>query len=182
MVAGALAGCGGADSPSATVTETVTSGPPAATSSAETAAAPTGSLPVSSEPSDVSALTVTDIRVGAHDTFDRVVVEFGGSGVPGYDIRFTDDPRKDGSGTPVTIPGRSVIQVVINGVGYPFDTGVAEFDGPNPVPGAGSITEVAWGGVFEGQSRLFVGADAAEPAVRVSTLQSPTRLVLDVGR
>ena len=170
------------------------------TVSADEATAPTGtaidetpsaSAPAGSVPSDRlpltappvgASLTITDIRVGEHRGFDRVVVEFHGTGTPGYDLRFTDDPRQDGSGAPVAVPGRSVIQMVINGVTYPTESGVPEYAGPNPVPGVGQITEVNKSSVFEGQARLFVGVDADEPAVRVSTLTSPTRLVLDIAR
>lgn len=189
----ALTACGDAEpsspptrtTPVTTVTVTDEQGSPTPTtqntSPTPTAeAVPTARLPLSA-PAVGAALTVTDIRVGAHSGYDRVVVEFGGKGTPGYDLRFTDDPRQDGSGDPVSVPGRSVIQLVINGVRYPGDTGIPEFTGPKPVPGLGQVTQVNWFGVFEGQQRLFVGVDADQPAVRVSTLTGPTRLVLDIA-
>ncbi|MCK0439117.1 hypothetical protein MUG78_06460 [Gordonia alkaliphila] len=204
VAAAVLTGCGDdADSSSSTtssqsvvsvtVTETAspTNGGPA--NDASTAQTPnpqtqtsqspiTGTLPVQHDASTNARLTVTDVRVGGHDGFDRVVFEFGGVGTPGWRVQFTDDPRQDGSGDPVIVPGRAVIAVTLIGVGYPGDTGVAEYSGPNPVAGVGGITQVNLEGVFEGQQLAFIGVSAAQPAVAVSALSSPTRLVIDIAR
>lgn len=149
---------------------------------AVTSAPQSAGLPISEQHSGNAALTVTDLRTGAHADFDRVVFEFGGTGTPGYRIDYTDDPRQDGSGAPVAVPGRSVIQVVITGVGYPDDTGVREYSGPNPVPGTGQVTQARIASTFEGQTLAFIGVDAERPPVRVMTLDGPTRLVIDVLR
>lgn len=141
---------------------------------------PTGPLPVSIAASEGARLSVTRVRLGEHPGFDRVVFDLGGMGSPGANVSFTDDPRLDGSGERVAMTGRSVIQVVITGVGYPGDTGVGAFTGR--VGGVGGITGVQVGGPFEGQVLAYIGVDAENPGVRVSTVASPTRLVVDIAR
>ncbi len=141
---------------------------------------PTGSLPVSQAASADARLSVTGARVGEHPGYDRVVFDFAGTGTPGWTVRFTDDPRRDGSGEPVSIPGTSIIEVVLTGLGYPDDTGHPAFVGV--VDGVGGLTRVDVGGVFEGQALAFIGTNATNPGVRVSALSSPTRLVVDIAR
>ena len=75
---------------------------------------------------------MTDIRVGRHDGFDRVVIEVGGTGIPGWDARYVDDPRSQGSGDPVEVDGAAVLQVGVTGIGLPTDTGVPGYAGTVP--------------------------------------------------
>lgn len=141
---------------------------------------PTGTLPATRAPSAGAQLTVTQVRTGAHEGFDRVVFEFAGTGTPGWRIDYTDLPTEAGSGHPVELPGAGVISVALTGVGYPFDTGRTPFTGT--VPGAGGITQVQVGGPFEGEVLAFVGTATPRPAVTVSSLTAPTRVVLDIAR
>ncbi len=186
-----VAGCGGADAPSVSTTMTtivtpsdpVTAEPTESTATVtETTtrtAAPTGTLPTEQAPSHDAQLSVTGVRIGQHDGFDRVVFDLAGTGTPGWLVRFTDDPRRDGSGEPVEIDGRRVIEVIITGIGYPGDTGAAPFIGV--VDGQGGITAVDVAGPFEGQAVAFIGSAAENPGVRVSALSTPTRLVVDIA-
>lgn len=164
-----------AESATSTVTDTVT------TSSQPQLPVPTEKLPQQQDASGAK-LSITEVRVAEHPGFDRVVFEFGGTGTPGWDVDFTTDPRREGSGEPIDILGESVIRVTINGAGYPDDVGVPSYDGPNPVAGVGGVTQVVVEGPFEGQSVSFIGVNANDPNVRVSALSSPTRLVLDIAR
>ncbi|GAC58053.1 hypothetical protein GOHSU_29_00360 [Gordonia hirsuta DSM 44140 = NBRC 16056] len=178
------------DGPTVTVTDQVTDtvtapgsdepSSPEAMTSPPAASVPTGTLPTSHAPSTGAQLTVTEVRTGAHEGFDRVVFEFAGRGTPGWRIDYTDRPAEAGSGHPVELPGSGVISVALTGVGYPFDTGRTPFTGT--VPGAGEITRVQVGGPFEGEVLAFVGTAAVRPAVTVSALTSPTRVVLDIAR
>jgi hypothetical protein len=125
--------------------------------------------------------TVRDIRTGRQDGFDRVVFELGGTGTPGWDVRYVDAPTSQASGAPVEVAGAAALQVAITGVGLPADTGVAEFAGPNPLPGSGTrtVTEVVFDTTFEGTTTAFVGTTAQTP-FRVYVLSDPTRVVLEV--
>lgn len=132
------------------------------------------------EPTDAASLTVTDVRVGAHDGFDRVVYEFDGSGTPGWTVRYVDAAVQDGSGATLDVPGLTILEVSLTGTGYPFDTGVEPYEGANPLPGTGAVTEVRMATVFEGITQSFIGlADPARPAT-VSLLTDPVRVVVDI--
>jgi len=130
-------------------------------------------------------LVLRDVRVGTHDGFDRVVVEFEGSGTPGWGAEYVTTPRADGSGKVVDVSGDSYLAVSISGVtirqGYPrtpadFFHGARHFA---PADG-GAIEDVSVGGVFEGYSQLFLGIDGEKVPFRVFALANPPRLVVDV--
>jgi hypothetical protein len=200
VLAGAavLTGCGGGDDPAPAA-----SGTSAATTS--TSAEPSSSAPADggdtagdggtdappfpanteadvADPSSDALVSVTDVRVGRHDGFDRVVFEVGGTGAPGWDVRYVDTPASQGSGDPVDVEGSDVLQVTLTGVGYPYDTGVDEFPVGDRVSAADSqsVTEVVFDGTFEGQSVAFVGTTAQTP-FRVYLLEDPVRVVVEVA-
>jgi hypothetical protein len=135
----------------------------------------------SSAASADASVTVTDIRTGRHDGYDRVVFELGGKGTPGWDVAYVDQPASQGSGDPVDVAGDAALQVTITGAGYPYDTGVEEFSGPKPLPGSATktVTEVVFDATFEGTTVAFVGTTAKAP-FRVYALSNPTRVVLEV--
>ena len=128
-----------------------------------------------------SLVTVTDIRTGEHEGYDRVVFEVDGEGTPGWDVRYVDAPTQQGSGNPVEVAGAAVLEVTVTGVGYPFDTGVDQFEPGGPVAGPGTgVTEVVLGPTFEGTTQAFVGTTGESP-FRVYLLEGPTRIVVEVA-
>ncbi|MGA4778625.1 AMIN-like domain-containing (lipo)protein [Cellulosimicrobium sp. AB352] len=143
---------------------------------------PANTDPDTQDPSADAALTVTDVRVGHHDGFDRVVLELGGTGTPGWRVEYVDQPTDDGKGDVVAVDGDAYLQVMISGSGYPMDTGVEEYAGPNPVRAGddGEVEEVLLRGVFEGYTQAFVGVDDERRPFRVFSLEDPTRVVVDV--
>jgi hypothetical protein len=143
---------------------------------------PADTEPDLAEPSEGAMLTVTDIRVGQHDGYDRAVLELGGTGTPGWRVEYVDQPVGDGKGDAVDVDGDAYLQVMISGSGYPMDTGVEEYSEPNPVEaGDGSeISEVLLLGVFEGYTQAFVGVDGEQRPFRVFALEDPARVVVDV--
>ncbi|SNR81793.1 hypothetical protein SAMN04488107_0023 [Geodermatophilus saharensis] len=143
---------------------------------------PAGTSPDTAEASADARVTVTDVRTSRHDGFDRVVLEVGGTGTPGWDVRYVDAAASQGSGEPVEVAGAAVLQVTVTGAGYPFDTGVEEFAGPDPLPGQGTanVTEVVFDATFEGTTVAFVGTRAEAP-FRVYLLQDPARVVVEVA-
>ncbi|TFV67234.1 UNVERIFIED_ORG: hypothetical protein E4P37_03495 [Bacillus sp. AZ43] len=142
---------------------------------------PSGTDAVTSEASADAAVTVGEIRVGAHDGYDRVVLELGGTGTPGWDVRYVDAAVSQGSGETVDVAGGAVLQVTLTGAGYPYDTGVEEV-GRGPVSGSGttSVEEVVFDATFEGTSVAFVGTSGKLP-FRVYALSDPTRVVVEVA-
>lgn len=126
-------------------------------------------------------LTVTDIRLGGHDGFDRVVYELGGAGTPGWDIEYVEAPTAQGTGEPIEIAGEAFLRVTIIGTNYPEFTGIEEYveDAPLAVAGTQTIVEEVFNGTFEGTTVSYVGTTAQNP-FRVYTLTDPTRLVVEV--
>ena len=186
-----LAGCGeGKTSQAAASPEQSEEGAatesPAVAATAEDVAGDAPDFPAdteadTAEASGDAAVTVSDIRIGGHDGFDRVVFEVGGTGTPGWDVRYVEGATSQGSGDPVDVAGDAVLQVTLTGVGYPYATGVEEYAGP-PLTGAGTsaVTEVAYDATFEGTAVAFVGTGAKNP-FRVHLLENPTRVVLEVA-
>ena len=111
-----------------------------------------------------------------------MVLEVGGEGTPGWDVRYVDQPSSQGKGDPVEVAGDAVLQVTLTGAGYPYDTGVEEYSaaGPLSVPDTETVTEVVFDATFEGTTVAFVGTKARAP-FRVYLLEAPTRVVLEVA-
>jgi hypothetical protein len=190
-----LAGCGGnavdQQSASATLTaaDSTAGASPTATAEGDTAgdgATDAPAFPANAEADTAAAsadaaVTVSDIRLGRHDGFDRVVFDVGGTGTPGWDVRYVDSASSQGSGGPVDVAGDAVLQVSLTGAGYPYDTGVAEFSS-GPLTGTDTevVTEVVFDATFEGTTVSFVGTTAKTP-FRVYLLQNPTRVVVEVS-
>jgi hypothetical protein len=190
-----LAGCGeqptseAAASSSASVDEPSKDTATESTAAADTAEDGTTDAPDfpadaeadTAEASPDAAVTVSDIRIGGHDGYDRVVFEVGGTGTPGWDVRYVDEATSQGSGDAVEVAGDAVLQVTLTGAGYPYETGVDEFSG-GALTGSGtsSVTEVVYDATFEGTAVAFVGTGERSP-FRVYALENPTRVVLEVA-
>ncbi|WNV75308.1 hypothetical protein [Geodermatophilus sp. DSM 44513] len=199
LAAALLAGCGG---DTATVASASTGGASAPSGSAApdtsaddgtgggtpddgSATAPPfegDTAPATQEASADAQVTVTEIRTGRQDGYDRVVLELGGTGTPGWDVRYVDQASSQGSGSPIEVAGDAALQVTVTGAGYPYSTGVEEWAGPDPLPGNGTVTvtEVAWDATYEGTSVAVVGTTGEAP-FRVYALQDPTRIVVEVA-
>ncbi len=142
---------------------------------------PADAEPDTAEPSGDARLTVTDIRVGEHDGYDRVVFDLGGSGTPGWRVEYVDEAIDDGSGNPVEVDGDAVLQVVLSGTAMPADSGVEEYDGTTLEPDdTESVEEVVYRFWFEGYTTAFVGVDDERKPFRVFSLTEPARVVVDV--
>lgn len=125
--------------------------------------------------------TVTDIRSGQHECFDRLVIDThlaGGS----YYVRYTDEVTYVGSGEPVPLRGGAKLFVMAYSPSYDenFDPTYAP---SNPaevvdVTGYSTFRQVAWAGSWEGTTDLGLGVRALLP-FRVFTLSD--RIVVDVA-
>ncbi|MFI8526642.1 hypothetical protein ACIGB8_19455 [Promicromonospora sukumoe] len=128
-------------------------------------------------------LSVTDVRVGAHDGYDRVVFDLDGtgSGRPGWRVEYVDQASDDGSGDAVRVDGDAILRVSLSGTATPMDSGVDEFSGDRIEPsGTESIDEIVYRYWFEGYTTAFIGVDEAERPFRVFLLEDPLRVVVDV--
>ncbi|GAB6937379.1 AMIN-like domain-containing (lipo)protein [Isoptericola variabilis] len=138
--------------------------------------------PDSADPSADAALVVTDVRVGRHDGFDRVVLDLEGTGAPGWSVQYVDAAADDGSGEPVAVDGDGVLQVRLSGMAMPGeDPDIAEYDGATLDPeGTDAVEEVVYRFWFEGYTTAFVGVDEPGLPFRVFALEDPARVVVDV--
>jgi hypothetical protein len=181
--AGATATGGGATAqPSSATPEPVTTSP--ATPTAGGSGLPPFTAPgrrTERAPSG-EAMSVTAVRVARQSGFDRVVLELSSGGRPGWRVGYDDDPRRPGSGDRVDVAGGATLAVLVEGVGYPFDTGVDEYAGPRSLRprDTAAVREVRVGAVFEGQYDAYVGVDRRRP-YRVFRLDGPPRVVLDIA-
>lgn len=126
-------------------------------------------------------LTVTAVRVARADGYDRVVFELAGRkpGEPGWRVEYVDNPRRDGSGEPVQVEGKATLVVLIDGAGYPFDTGQEQVRAVEVPADTEVVADVELGSVFEGVYEAFIGVTRKVP-FRVFRLADPARVVVDL--
>jgi hypothetical protein len=166
-----------APDPDATATTTEEAAPPPPTSCAPETAG-----------NDGVYMNLTDVRVGAHDGFDRIVFEFkepdpnpaGNGGIPRFEIRQANPPfTEDPSDTPIHVEGDAFVRIVFQGAsGYDFD-GNATYDGPRRLtPGFGTLAQVVEGGDFEATNTWILGL-SRPTCWEIQALHNPERLVID---
>ncbi|MFC3849083.1 hypothetical protein ACFORJ_02730 [Corynebacterium hansenii] len=150
----------------------------------EADAAPEGeysAAPAEAAPADGSYLGIKDVRIGSHDGFDRIVIEFMGDGAPGYWVRYEDMPTQQGSGKPISISGAHKLAIDVRGTGYPFDFNVDDYpNGPVKPKGTSAISEVRGFGTFEGTTQYVAGIDGERRPFKVFKAKNPTRLIIDI--
>ena len=100
-----------AEGAAATATSTPTSTPTSGAAADEGGgtAIPADVSPDTAEPSEDAWLTVSDIRIGRHEGFDRVVFQVDGAGTPGWNVGYMDRATSQGSGEPLDVAGDVVI-------------------------------------------------------------------------
>lgn len=128
---------------------------------------------------------LVDVRVGGHETFDRVVLEFQGDTPPSYRVGYLEAPvRQDGSGNEVDVAGGAFIEVRASpAAGFdPLSEDAREtYTGPERLPAdeADVVREVVRIGDFEGQLAWVIGVDRRRPFA-AAMFEDPLRLVVDV--
>jgi hypothetical protein len=184
-------GCGGdaeQSSPSTTGTQSVSATDGTITPSA--AASPTsepfegGRAPVEATPAPGGPTTalLRAVRYGDRGTFDRVTLEFEG-GLPGYSVRYVNPPIiADASGLEVNIEGSAFLQIRMEpAAGHDPNTGDQTYTGPLELkPDLPSLLEAERTGDFEAVLTWVLGL-SEEVDFRVTTLDGPPRLVVDIG-
>ena len=167
-----LAGCATTSSPTPT-SETSTSNNP--TTDAPAFAEDTERQ--SGEGSGEADLVLVDVRVA--EGFDRIVLEFSGTGTPGWVVNYVDEATLDGSGKVVALGGSAILDIYASGTTWPASD---YYRGPSHVApeNDGEINDVYVGGTFEGTTQVLAGIDGDPAPFRVFALTAPSRLVVDV--
>lgn len=115
------------------------------------------------------------VAAGRHDGFDRLVLEFAAGPVPSYEVTTQAHAafRRDPSDAEVVLDGDSGVRVVVRG------TVVAASAAEHLAPAYPALREVERIGDFEAVVSYGAGVSGVA-RVRVTTLASPARLVVDV--
>ncbi|NME88655.1 AMIN-like domain-containing (lipo)protein [Corynebacterium stationis] len=134
-----------------------------------------------SRPNKPAQLLVTDVRLGIHDSFERVVLDLDGNGDPGWFIDYTDKPMQQGSGALVQHDGRTTLNVNIDGTVYPHELNMEDPELHTVSSQGGFISQVISTGTYEGRSQFFICLDETRP-YSVQVLEDPKRIVIDILR
>lgn len=121
-------------------------------------------------------VTVTGIRVAHHQTYDRAVFDLAGDGLPGWEVKYVDAAKSQGSGQEIELAGDAILRVLLNNIVYPPGDNQLEM---GSLPGADTIREVYFDTSYEGYTQAFLGLDSKVP-FRAFALEGPPRLVVDV--
>jgi hypothetical protein len=123
---------------------------------------------------------ITDVRVGTHDGYDRVVFEFD-SGLPDAVIEGVLAPfYADASGLEIEVTGSAFLKVRMHGASKVSPEGAVTYGGStNFEPEFDRLLQLLEGGDFEAESTWYLGLDGGS-CFRVLTLSDPSRLVIDI--
>lgn len=140
--------------------------------------------PVTTKPMPDPLTTVPrlqDVRMGVHPEnggWERIVFEFEG-GLPPARIEYVDSVAECGSGNAVELEGEAILEVTFQGAAAHTDAGQRTF-AEQELEGPGeTITETKEHCDFEALLAWAVGV-TGEQNFKVTTLDSPPRLVIDV--
>jgi hypothetical protein len=139
---------------------------------------PASSEPQTAEPTGDWDLQLEDVRMGEHDGFDRVVLEFSGTAGPGWGVAWSEKAVAEGTGEVVPLEGDRVLTISASGTAMPEP---GSYDVPQRLGPSGDVAEVQVNGWFEGYTQVFAGFRGEERPFRVFALADPPRLVVDVS-
>jgi hypothetical protein len=125
--------------------------------------------------------TMTNIRTGLNTGFDRIVLDMTGS-QPSVKYTMVDELKADPSDQIVWLTGQFFVSVVASPARAHDDNGNLTYTGPDKfrTRNLRNVMAVALTGDFEGYLSIGLGI-RSQTWVRVFTLASPTRVVIDVG-
>ncbi len=153
------------------------------TSTAPSLGVPVGVQPYTAMRAQVvpPAATLTGVRTGPQDGYDRIVFDFSGA-LPGSDsVQYVAGVTQDGSGAPVPLGGQAFLKVVFSVAQAHDGGGAPSFPQGNRFdPGLTTVKEVVLAGDFDGHVSFGLGL-AGKVGFRVFELSSPSRVVVDVA-
>jgi hypothetical protein len=124
-------------------------------------------------------VVLRDLRVGVNAGFDRVVMEFAGGSVPGYRVEYVDGAQQCGSGDAVRTAGDGALAITLRGTQAHDERGQATVSPRERRLQMPVIKEYEFSCDFEGVTQVVLGV-ASPNRYRVTELQNPTRLIVDV--
>jgi hypothetical protein len=125
-------------------------------------------------------VVLSDVRVGVNQGFDRVVLEFLGSAAPGYRVEYVDRPvRQCGSGDATSIAGDAALSITLRGTQAHDERGQVTVQQRERRLQMPVLKEVEMVCDFEGVVQVVLGV-ARPNRYRITELQNPTRIIVDV--
>ncbi|MTE19651.1 hypothetical protein F0L17_11025 [Streptomyces sp. TRM43335] len=130
---------------------------------------------------DVTELAaLTEVRVGVHDTYDRVVLDFEG-GAPAYTAEYVEALHQDGSGQVVPVEGEHRIMIVLDRARPEHPD--REFDPGPRATTTSTVRGLELVSYFEGSTRFGIGVDTrrgdGRPGFRVTAGED--KLIVDIA-
>jgi hypothetical protein len=135
----------------------------------------------SKEPPGIEPPLVVDIRAARNEGFDRVVFEFDGDEMPGYEVAYVDGVTECGSGAPVELVGEAFVSVTIRPANAHDEGGNVTVPRDVPTEGTAAVREVRNFCDFEAVVGYGISLAGVRP-YRVFELEGPTRLVIDFSQ
>lgn len=128
-----------------------------------------------------SPMVLHGLRVGEHEGFYRVVVEFTGDGTPGYFQSWADTPVEQGRGRELPVTGTSYLDLVLTGTSMPVEESqqAEYYSGPKNLS-VGPL-DVREDGTFEDTTHIVIGMDRPRE-FQIGFLSDPVRAVIDVKK
>lgn len=177
-----------AATPASTSVPSPTATKPATTPAADGTIDPLGAggterWTVKANPENASGtILLKDVRMGVHPEqggWERIVFEFAGTARPAGVIEYVNRVAQCGSGAPVTLKGAAILSFRFSGAAAHDNAGQATF-AKKEIPGPGTtILEVKAACDFEGVVMWAAGVKGKQN-FKVTTLENPTRIVVDV--
>jgi hypothetical protein len=194
VAAAGLAACGGGGSKTTSAAKGQPAAAPAGPASTTQSTAPpctfSGATEAARGGGDAPTRLLTDVRVGAHDCYERVTFEFKpqageADGPVAWKAAYEAPPiTEDGSGRTVKMKGTAflVVHFTASGADLSKEAAPATYTGPTSIEAADStrIQQVRRTGDFEAVLTWVIGLDRKRP-FHVTTQDSPARVVVDIG-
>jgi hypothetical protein len=133
--------------------------------------APTPTKPIAGTATGKPLPTLTGLRTGGHDRYDRTVFDFTG-GTPAYRVQY-DVLRPQAQDGVIPVNGAATLVIVFEGVTVTKAPGTRNPELP-------TLRQIKFGGAFEGYASFGLGL-RDRVGFRVFVLHGPDRVVVDVA-
>jgi hypothetical protein len=116
---------------------------------------------------------LTAVRVGSHDTYDRIAFDFKQDRAPGYTVQYVTQAARSGSGQVITVPGSAILEVAFVPADAHDSSGHVASGAPTtPQPtGFSGLQSYVMSGDFEGHVTFDLGT-AGQTGFHVQELRS----------
>lgn len=176
----AVSSCAAPDS-STTAADTVSAKVGVAQRGAYASPAAMDQSPKTQRPAEPAHLAVSAITIDSHSGFDRLTVDFAGTGEPGWFVNYVPSPLQETAGKPVKVAGSSYLNINIDGT---ISRSEAGLDAATPIDissSSSNVVDIVHAGTYEGRTQIVVGLRSTLP-YSVQLLDDPTRLVVDISK